>query len=251
MKENIDFWHQRFEQQAKWTENIRSYIIRNINIEPGCKILEVGSGTGAVLNHFSNDLNPEKYGIDLDWNNLQYNAKSEPVNRLILGNGLRLPIRANVFDITYCHYLLLWIKNPIQLLNEMKRATRSGGWICLFAEPDYLSRIISPEPLQFLGNIQNNSLIQQGVRLDTGRNLSNWLVEIGLTKIYWGILGSHQPALTLPKEGDVEWLTIKSDLEKLLDQNEIENLRNQYINSSKSGSKILFVPTFYAFGQKE
>jgi SAM-dependent methyltransferase len=249
MSENIDFWHRRFEQQALWTENIRSYVFQKVNSDSNCKILEVGSGTGAVLNHIAHDLNPIKFGIDLDWKNLRYNAIKEPSLRLFHGNGMSLPVKKNVFDVCYCHYLLLWVKNPIQMLKEMKRVTKSGGWICIFAEPDYLSRIGSPKKLQIIGNIQNKSLRQQGVRLDTGRNLSNWLIKIGLSNISWGILGSHQPAQPIKDIEDIEWSTINNDLKQIIDQKEIEHIKIIYDNAFEKGSRILFVPTFYAYGQ--
>jgi len=53
------------------------------------------------------------------------------------GDASRLPFADGFFDLTYCHYLFLWLKHPLQALQEMKRVTRPGGWVATFAEPDY------------------------------------------------------------------------------------------------------------------
>ncbi|MHA1541616.1 MAG: class I SAM-dependent methyltransferase, partial [Candidatus Hodarchaeales archaeon] len=105
------------------------------------KILEVGSGTGAVIEEImSLTSNPELYALDINWIALQSNLCTNK----ILGKGEHLPFPDNFFDITLCHYLLLWIENPIDVLKEMYRVTRVGGWIACLAEPDYGGRIDYP-----------------------------------------------------------------------------------------------------------
>jgi SAM-dependent methyltransferase len=51
-----------------------------------------------------------------------------------------------VFDVTFCHFLLLWVSNPEKVVAEMGRVTRPGGSVRL-AEPDYGGRIDYPESL--------------------------------------------------------------------------------------------------------
>jgi len=52
---NLDFWHQRYTQQAGWTLEARRYIFRQIGLEKFAAILEVGSGTGAILSSLYQD----------------------------------------------------------------------------------------------------------------------------------------------------------------------------------------------------
>lgn len=247
---SISFWHKRFSQQARWTKSARTFIFQNINLSPDSNVLEIGSGTGAVLNQIANDSNPVRYGIDLNREYLKFNASSMKNNRLIQADGIELPFKDNYFDITYCHYLLLWIENPISILNEMKRTTRSGGWICLFAEPDYLARVDAPQSLLEIGKLQNESLRIQGVRLDTGRKLKNWLIEMELQNIHWGVLGAHESVSNHFETEEKEWLTLESDLKLLFDLEELNRIKRAYLNANEKNRGIIFVPTFYAYGQK-
>ena len=247
---SISFWHKRFTQQAGWTESARTFIFQNINQCPGLSVLEIGSGTGAVLNQFANDNNPVKYGIDLNRDYLKFNAGITKNNRLIQADGLDLPFNNNSFDITYCHYLLLWIENPLLILDEMKRTTKSGGWICLFAEPDYLARIDNPQALRKIGEYQNKSLQLQGVRLDTGRNIKNWLIDLELKNIHWGVLGAHEPVKNHNDTEDKEWMTLESDLKLQFEPAEVNRLKGEYLEANEKNRGLIFVPTFYAYGQK-
>jgi SAM-dependent methyltransferase len=247
---SISFWHKRFTQQARWTENARTFIIQKINPTPDFNVLEIGSGTGAVLNQFANEHNPVRYGIDLNRDYLNFNATSTKYNRLIQADGIALPFKDNFFEITYCHYLMLWIENPLSILIEMKRTTRSGGWICLFAEPDYIGRIDDPPAMLEIGKYQNKSLYLQGVRLDTGRNLKNWLLEMELQNIHWGLLGAHESVPNHFETDDQEWLTLESDLKILFGQEELNRIKADYLAARENNRGIIFVPTFYAYGQK-
>jgi hypothetical protein len=124
------------------------------------------------------------------------------------------------------------------------------GWICCFAEPDYLSRIDSPPPLENFGQIQNFSLENQGVNLSTGRNLSAWMKLANLENIHWGIIGAHQQAIKQNNPTDFEWETINKDVSDLLSEKELAHFRQIDLAAKSLGTRILFIPTFYAYAQK-
>ena len=81
--------------------------------------------------------------------------------------GIRLTI-------SLCHFLLLWLQDPIAVLLEMKRVTRPGGAILILAEPDYTHRIDFPDELAILENYKANSLVK------TGRKSRHWA-------FYWNL----------------------------------------------------------------
>ncbi len=142
------------------------------------------------------------------------------------------------------------MNDPVRILKEMSRVTKKSGWICCFAEPDYLSRIDSPTPLQKLGQMQNSSLSNQGVHLSTGRNVVNWLTQSGLTNIHWGIFGSHQKIDNNTINASAEWETIQRDLEILYPDEEILKYKKVEHDALSQGIRVLFIPTFYAYAQK-
>ena len=246
---NYQFWSSRYKQQATWTRQTRNFIINQITLPAKANILEVGCGASAVLDEFA-EMGHITFGLDNDLPILKYSNQNHQKSRLINADGFFLPFKNEFFDLCFCHYLLLWINDPVKIIKEMFRVTIKSGWICCFAEPDYLSRIDYPYSLETLGQMQNSSLSEQGVNLSTGRNIAQWLKEASLSNIYWGIFGSHQKVTNNITDADTEWKTILHDLEKLYSLEEILKYQEIEENAQNQGIRILFIPTFYAYAQK-
>ncbi len=247
---DYQFWSSRYKHQASWTRETRNFIINQISLPPQSNILEVGCGSSAVLDEFT-ESGHITVGLDIDLQILKYSNQYSPKSRLINGDGMSLPVKNDFFDLCFCHYLLLWLSDPVAIIKEMSRVTRKSGWICCFAEPDYLSRIDFPSPLDKLGQMQNSSLLNQGVNLSMGRNLSICLMQAGLSNIHWGIFGSHQNVENNITKTNSEWETIQRDLENLYPEQEILQYKEIEHNAQTKGNRILFIPTFYAYAQKE
>ena len=162
-------WHSRFLQQAAWTKDLRAYLFERAGIKKARRVLEVGCGTGAILSDFST---PAKVnGLDLEQARLVEARRHVPSVELARGNALSLPYASAIFDITFCHFLLLWIPQPVSALREMKRVTRAGGAVLALAEPDYISRIDKPAALAPLGRWQTEVL---SVRVQTPGWANAW-----------------------------------------------------------------------------
>lgn len=246
---DYDFWSFRYNQQARWTKPTRDFIVDQISISKASSILEIGCGSSAILNDLQ-VRSANLFGIDIDYNTLLHNKNKTLTTKVINGDAYFLPIKNNFFDLTFCHYLLLWLSNPVACLHEMSRVTKRTGWICCFAEPDYLSRIDAPQMIEKIGELQNESLIRQGVNLKTGRNLVDWLMSINLTNIHWGIIGSHQNISEKKIPDDHEIEVMLKDFSWLSNSQEVSNLMEEEKKAQKDGNRVLFIPTFYAFGQK-
>ena len=142
--EEVDFFDRMYKKQLSWTKSTRNYIFRKINLYKAKNILEVGSGTGALLQELKVLVNEAKIlGIDINSIALTF-CKENSYSSLVQGDGNQLPLQDDVFDVTICNYLLLWIENPFQLLQEFYRVTKPGGFIVCLAEPDYGGRMDHP-----------------------------------------------------------------------------------------------------------
>jgi SAM-dependent methyltransferase len=245
---DYEFWSSRYAVQAAWTKETRNFILQQISLTGQAKILEVGSGSLAVLNEF-NELGHTTFGLDIDLQILRHSNNPNTKTKLINADGMWIPMTKGTFDLCFCHYLLLWLVDPISLVKEMARVTKNNGWICCFAEPDYLARIDFPPPLEQLGQIQNKSLADQGVNLSCGRNISFWLQQANLSNIHWGIIGSHQKN-SLDNTLDSEWGTFQRDIERISSQADILRYKEFEQKFTSRGSRINFIPTFYAYAQK-
>jgi len=244
----LNLWHQRYSQQAKWSQEIRQYLLEKITLGEGDKILEVGSGTGAVLSLLSEETHAQCFGIDIDFASLAFSAKTDYALHLAAGDAYSLPFSDNNFNLTYCHYLLLWIKHPLEVIAEMARVTQPGGRVIALAEPDYQARIDYPKELAQLGDIQTQSLKAQGADTATGRKLAGLFHDAGLQNITSGIIGAQWDQTASREIDETEWRMIRADTAGRLSPEAFAVYRKAENKARREGKRVLFVPTFYAAG---
>jgi SAM-dependent methyltransferase len=246
---SINQWHQRYLQQARWTYNIRQYIYNKVGVQQAGRILDVGCGTG-VLEYELARLSPSQvFGLDIDFITLQHAREYAPISTYTAGDCLHLPYRTAEFDVTLCHFLLLWVNGPRYAIEEMIRITRPRGFVLALAEPDYGGRIDYPLELEQIGSWQIDALKQQGANPYMGRELRSIFTSAGLLNIEVGVVGGQWGGINPDKDITSEWDVISSDLnqnDKFILQ--AEKLKTLEIISRDTHQRILFVPTFYAFG---
>ncbi|GAB4488501.1 MAG: hypothetical protein Fur0016_14270 [Anaerolineales bacterium] len=241
-------WHIRYQQQARWTEPLRAYLFEKAGLAAARQILELGCGTGALLQSL-----PVKPGAAIhgaDWNLpavIEASAHA-PSACLLCADAHCLPYPNAAFDLTFCHYLLLWVKNPAQVLAEMRRVTRPGGAVLALAEPDYGARIDYPPALEPLGRRQTESLLRQGADPQMGRKLAGLFAGAGLRQVETGILGSEWRNSTLIEQ-NLEWDVLQADLAGYLPAQDIEKMKELDETAWRTGQRVLFVPTFFAWGR--
>jgi len=239
-------WHTRYTQQAKWTRNLRAYLFNQAKLDEASRVLEVGCGTGAILSELPNHI--ALHGLDIDPTALAECQVHAPAAALIHGNALTLPYSNETFDIVYYHFLLLWVRDPLQALYEMKRVVKTGGHIIAFAEPDYSKRIDKPDELVQLGKWQTESLKGQGADPSLGARLAELFFQAGITILETGTIQSveNEPSL---EEWEIEWAVIESDLAGLVPDIEIQKMKLIDAQAWASGERVLYVPTYFAWGQ--
>jgi SAM-dependent methyltransferase len=245
---SLSDWHQRYLQQTTWTQNIREYLFARANLHQDDQVLEVGSGTGALLSQVAQSYPNPLWGVDTNRPALEFSRQKFQAPQLVQADGLRLPFPTGSFALTLCHYLLLWLETPDAMLSEMRRVTRPGGAVIALAEPDYLSRIDSPPPLDRLGRFQTESLKAQGVNVAIGRNLGNLFHQCGFQNIETGVLGAQWSAKHTSNPDDTEWMTIRADLLGKLPEDEIILYQEIDRAARQAGTRVLFIPTFFAIG---
>lgn len=248
-------WHSRFLQQASWTGDLRLYLFESAGLNRARRVLEVGCGTGAVLPGLATSATV--HGLDLEPARLVEARRHVPSAVLACGNALVLPYRSGVFDITFCHFLLLWVHQPLQALSEMKRVTRSGGSVIAMAEPDYSSRVDKPAGLAPLGRLQAEILERQGADTGLGKHLADLFLEAGIKIIETGPIqngsGSgdeFQAGQVLPTTAEraLEWAVLEADLAGSVSAEEIRRLKTVDEEAWARGERVLHVPTYFAWG---
>jgi SAM-dependent methyltransferase len=254
-------WHRRYTEQARWTADLRRYLLMQVRLSPQARLLEVGCGTGAVLSEIKTPSASELrslaegvYGIDMALPSLRLARQHVPGAALACADAHRLPFADASFDLVLAHFLLLWVKDPLRVLNEMRRVARPGGAVMALAEPDYGGRVDYPAALAQVGAWQAASLQAQGADPNAGRKLAGWLCAAGLAEVQAGVLGGQWQAQRLdPAALDSEWQVISADLQALpgasIPAAETARLRRLDEAARREGERVLFVPTFYAWGK--
>jgi SAM-dependent methyltransferase len=239
-------WHTRYLQQARWTRDLRAYLFDKAELQHASRVLEAGCGTGAILSELPAHV--YLHGLDIDPAALAQCRVHAPTASLVQGNALHLPYPAEVFDIVYCHFLLLWVRDPLQALIEMKRVGKPGAHILAFAEPDYSARVDEPRQLALLGKLQAESLQRQGADPSLGARLADLFFRAGIQLLETGTIqsGDHDPS---PEEWELEWAVIESDLAESSSGEDIQKMKTVDRQARVRGERVLYVPIHFAWGK--
>ena len=247
-----DDWHKRFKQQASWTRDLRRYLLEHSGSTGADRVLSVGCGTGAILQELAVQVPGDDqhfFGLDIDERFLDFARENIPHSRLTCGDAHQLPFVEGSFDLCLCHFLLLWVADPGQVLAEMRRVTRSGHAILALAEPDYGGRIDYPVELEPLGKWQQEALRHQGANPQIGRQLASLLTKTGLKDVESGVLGGQWSGPPSQKAWESEWDMLGVDLADNMLPEQFERLQIIDKGAWQRGERVLYVPTFYAWGR--
>lgn len=234
--------------QAKWTAENRHRLYTAANIHKASRVLEVGSGTGAIIHEIADLVVNTSYGIDIDSRAAFFARSVDPETRYIIGDGIHLPFVTGTFDATICHFLLLWVNDPAAVLKEMMRVTKSEGAVMALAEPDYGGRIDFPEALESMGCQQATALEIQGADIRIGRKLRMLFTSAGLENIHIGVLGGEWYGIPDEMTMSSEWKTLSRDLEGRISKELLDKYQAMDQTAWMNGIRVLYVPTFFAIG---
>jgi len=241
-------WHARFVQQAGWTRALREYLFRRAGLETAGRVLEVGCGTGAILMDFGKH-GPSVHGLDLEPGRLAEARRHAPAANLTCGDARALPYPSGTFDITFCHFLLLWVRDPLAALLEMKRVSRPGGAVLALAEPDYTARQDEPEELVPLGCWQTEALRAQGADPGVGRRLAELFERAGMRRVETGTLRGRGELALSAAERELEWAVLTADLAGRLPPGDLQEMKRRDEEAWQAGRRVLYVPTYFASGR--
>ena len=236
-------WHSRYLQQAEWTRDLRAYVFEQAGLKNARRVLEVGCGTGAILQDLATPAS--LYGLDLDPAALAESRIHAPAVSLTRSDAHFLPYPDQSFDIVYCHFLLLWVHDPLQVVREMARVGRS---VLALAEPDYSQRVDEPSALKLLGEWQTEALRRQGANPSFGAMLAETFYEAGIKLIETGPI-QDQAVMRSVEDWENEWAVIEADLKGIIQGKEIQKMKKLDEEARQQGKRTLQVPTYFAWGK--
>ncbi len=237
----------RLKRQAAWLREsliwiLKDKVISHSEATQPMTALDVGCGPGFTMELFRPFATVK--GLDSDPGAVA--ACKEKGLDAVEGVAEHLPFDDGEFDLVYCSFLLLWVKDPLTVVKEMARV--SGEWVVCFAEPDYGGRLDYPPSFSGLAKLVAEDLMRDGGEPFMGRRLRSLFSQVGMEPE----LGVHMGIWDLNKlrdesEEEIRWLEERSSAMSL--QN-LTRLRSARDDAFRAGSLFQFNPIFYAIGRK-
>lgn len=240
----LDEWDAQFTRQAGWTRATRGHLYRRANLLRARRVLDVGSGTGAVTAELAARTAGQVIGVDLDPAMVAYAEHRGDRVEYRLGDAHALPFDDAWFDVTVCHFLLMWCRHPARAAQEMVRVTRPGGAVLVCAEPDYGGRLDHP-PLP-LGRWQVEALQREGADPCLGRKLRELFALPAVRQADVGIIPGIWDLETARAQFDAEWALWARSVDAFVPARELAEARAVDQAAIESGSRLTFMPIFYA-----
>jgi ubiquinone/menaquinone biosynthesis C-methylase UbiE len=181
------------EQAEHWRHRL---ITDGTRLEPGTRLLEVGTGVGAVLAVLGQEFpGLQLTGVDIEPKQLEYAGghleRAGVEAALVEADALALPFEDESFDHVWMMWFLEHISDPVAVLREARRVLVPSGGITAI-EVDYSTVRAEPTTLaiEALFRTMVEGMAASGWS-DAGTRLPGWLRDAGFREIdegersYW------------------------------------------------------------------
>ena len=181
------------EQAEHWRHRL---IADGTHLEPGTRLLEVGTGVGAVLAVLGQEFpGLDLTGVDIEPKQLEYARghldRAGLEADLVEADALALPFEDESFDHVWMMWFLEHVGDPVAVLREARRVLVPGGGITAI-EVDYSTCRAEPSTpaIEALIRAMVQGMAASGWS-DAGTRLPGWLGEAGFREVdegertYW------------------------------------------------------------------
>lgn len=131
-KENKDFfdWMSNYYDSSIiqfWMKSFYKPVVSEVSLADGERLLDVGCGTGNLLNELSSKYEGSFYGVDLSEKMIEEAKNKLSSDNLKVGDVHSLPFKDNYFDYVISTEAFHHYRNQEKALWEMKRVAKNSG----------------------------------------------------------------------------------------------------------------------------
>ena len=211
-KDALQTLDEQYRRQAAWFCGVRANLLRRVGIEGKHRVLDLGCGTGAVIEELARRCKGQVVGLDIEAAPLNLHPERFASAHRVTASGSALPFPNAAFDLVFSQMLFLWTANPATLVSEVARILQPGCELIAAAEPDFGGRIEYPEASR-LGPRMSAALRALGADPEIARKLPELFSREGF-HVDMGVHPSlFQPGeLSAASEEEREFLASVEDL---------------------------------------
>ncbi len=172
--------------RSRTAANSAAYLVPHL--EPGLRLLDVGSGPGTITADLAALVAPgEVVAVEVNDEAADLTRLGAPGVDVRVGDVHALPFDDGEFDIVHAHQVLQHVADPVQALREMARVTKVGGVVGV-RDSDYGSFAWWPRlpALDRWLQLFDAAARANGGEPDAGRRLLSWAHAAGLTDVAAG-----------------------------------------------------------------
>ncbi len=171
-------------------------LLARIGLRPGDTALDLGCGPSGILGLLAAAVTPGGHVMGLDANPAHVAAAARLANvEVVRGDARHTGLPAGSFGLVHARTLLVTIPEPAEVLAEMTRLARPGGWVAS-QEPDADQAICYPPLPEWdrLRELFRASFPRTGADLLIGRRLPEMYRRAGLEDIGVKVHAGTYPA---------------------------------------------------------
>ena len=181
----------RLQRQSDELRADSAALLSQVGLGPGQAAIDVGCGPSGIIELLSERVTPGGRVVGLDADPAHVAVARELARRNGLGNvtivaadARRTGLPAGSFDLVHARTLLVTVPEPAEVLAEMVRLARPGGWI-VSLEPDAEYSLCYPAHPAWtrLAEIFHTAFSRNGADLLIGRRLTELYRQAGLQDI--------------------------------------------------------------------
>jgi len=252
----------RLQRQAEELAPDSAALLDRIGLRPGDSAIDLGCGPRGVIDLLAERTAPGGRVVGLDADPAHVAMASEFVAsrslrgvEVIRGDARHTGLNSSSFDLVHARTLLVTVPEPAEVLREMVRLTRPGGWVAGL-EPDTEIAICYPPHSAFdrLCEIFTAAFRRNGANPHFGRRMAELYREAGLEDVTVEVRASVYPHGHSRR-------TVRADLVRsmhleiiemgLCDQQELNEL-DTAVRKHLENPDVLVMPSlnFLAWGRK-
>jgi ubiquinone/menaquinone biosynthesis C-methylase UbiE len=159
------------------------------HLRSGLDVLDAGCGVGSIAIDLAPTIAPGRMvGIDVDPVQIE-TARRSAADRgienteFVTASVLDLPFDDATFDVVYANAVLLYLREPVRALTEMRRVLRPGG-LAAASDDDLETVVISPDrpELELAPRLFELAVAHEGGNARYSRHLRTLMLEAGFTR---------------------------------------------------------------------